>query len=50
MQTLYTNGTILTMEHPEDKPEALLVEDGRIARAGFGKRAAHIVPRQLRTG
>ena len=31
MQTLYTNGTILTMEHPEDKPEALLVEDGRIA-------------------
>lgn len=37
MQTLYTNGTILTMEHPEDKPEALLVEDGRIAALGSEK-------------
>lgn len=32
--TLYTNGRILTMVDPEDRPEALLVRDGRIAFVG----------------
>lgn len=32
--TLYTNGRILTMVDPEDRPEAVLVRDGRIAFVG----------------
>ena len=32
--TLYTNGRILTMVDPDDRPEAVLVRDGRIAFVG----------------
>lgn len=32
--TLYTNGRILTMVNPDDRPEAVLVRDGRIAFVG----------------
>ena len=34
METLYFNGNIITMENPEDKPEAVLVRNGVIAAVG----------------
>ena len=37
--TLYTNGRILTMVDPADRPEAVLVRDGRIAVVGSLDRA-----------
>lgn len=34
METIYTGGTILTMESPKDSPEAVLVRDAYIAAVG----------------
>lgn len=34
MKTVYFGGTILTMESEQDRPGAVLVEDGRIQKAG----------------
>lgn len=34
MEVLYYNGDIITMEHREDQPEAVLVRDGEIAAVG----------------
>ena len=34
MQTLYYNGDIITMENENDHPEAVLVENGKIAAVG----------------
>lgn len=34
MEVLYYNGDIITMEHREDQPEAVLVQDGEIAAVG----------------
>lgn len=34
METIYFGGSILTMEHPNDCPEAVLVKNGLIARVG----------------
>ena len=44
MQTLYYNGTILTMEEGTPQPEALLVgEDGRIQALGSRSSLADLV-------
>ena len=41
--TLYTNGSILTME-PGPRPEALLVTDGRIAALGGAATLSALAP------
>ncbi|MBC8531341.1 amidohydrolase [Gehongia tenuis] len=45
---LFYHGDILTMEAREDRPEAVVVEDGRIARVGTLEEALNFAPKAER--